>query len=176
MPDIIQQDYARLDEWVSRDLLYPLDEFVESGVLDFSNVSEMALEGGRVNGKLYAVNLGNNSHAVALDQDAFKKAGIELPREDWTWPEFEKIATVLHEKLGIWVWIRINERTVLEITLFRPRTMAYAKDGKYFGYTDDQPLIDYYNMLIRLQKAEYFQPRREVAGNYEIRGLNLCRL
>ncbi len=51
LPDIIQQDYARLDEWVSRDLLYPLDEFVESGVLDFSNVTEMALEGGRVNRK-----------------------------------------------------------------------------------------------------------------------------
>ncbi len=173
LPDIIQQDYARLDEWVSRDLLYPLDEFVESGVLDFSNVTEMALEGGRVNGKLYAVNLGNNSHAFVLDLGAFKKAGLELPREDWTWPEFEKIATELHEKLGIWGMDPglTNEQFWKSLYLGHGQ-WAYAKDGKSLGYTDDQPLIDYYNMLIRLQKSGVLPTRaEEVAGNYENQGV-----
>ena len=32
----------------------------------------------------------------------FKKAGLELPPQDWTWEDFEKTALALHEKLGIW--------------------------------------------------------------------------
>ena len=173
LPDIIQQDYARLDEWVSRDLLYPLDEFVESGVLDFSNVADAALEGGRINGKLYAVNLGNNSHALTLDLDAFKKAGMELPRDNWTWPEFEKIVTELHEKLGIWgMGPGLTNEQFWKSLYLGYGQWAYAKDGKSLGYTDDQPLIDYYNMLLGLQKAGVLPTRaEEVAGNYENQGV-----
>lgn len=173
LPDIIQQDYARLDEWVSRDLLYPLDEFVESGVLDFSNVADAALEGGRIGGKLYAVNLGNNSHAFALDLDAFKKAGMELPPDNWTWPEFEKITTELHEKLGIWgMGPGLTNEQFWKSLYLGYGQWAYADDGKSLGYTDDQPLIDYYNMLLGLQKAGVLPTRaEEVAGNYENQGV-----
>src|SRR5262249_43134389 len=31
---------------------------------------------------------------------------------------------------------------------------GFSKDGKALGYTDDQPLIDYFKMLLRLQDAQ----------------------
>ncbi len=46
LPDVMQQDYARLEEWVSRGLLSPLDDFVADGTLNFANVAESALAGG----------------------------------------------------------------------------------------------------------------------------------
>jgi multiple sugar transport system substrate-binding protein len=173
LPDVIQQDYARLAEWQSRDLMYPLDEFVESGVLDFSNVADAALAGGRIDGKLYAVNLGTNSHALVLDLDAFEKAGVELPRDDWTWPEFEKIVTELHDKLGIWgMGPGLTNEQFWKSLYLGLGQWAYAKDGKSLGYTDDQPLVDYYNMLIGLQQAGAMPTRaEEVAGNYENQGV-----
>ena len=85
-----------------RGLLMPLDEFVEDGTLNFANVSDGELAGGRIDGQLYAINLGTNSQNIVLDVDAFAKAGIELPKQDWTWEDFEKIVLELHDKLGIW--------------------------------------------------------------------------
>ena len=61
LPDVIQHDYQRIQEWVGNDLLLPLDEFIESGVIDTTNIAEASLAGGRIDGALYGFNLGNNS-------------------------------------------------------------------------------------------------------------------
>lgn len=46
LPDVMQQDYARLEEWVLCGLLMPLDAYVGlDGTLNFDNVSESALAG-----------------------------------------------------------------------------------------------------------------------------------
>ena len=71
LPDIIQQDYARIAEWQARDLLFPLDEFVDDGALDLSKVSQGNVDGGVIDDQLWAVNLGTNSLGLALDVDAF---------------------------------------------------------------------------------------------------------
>jgi hypothetical protein len=52
LPDIIQQDYARIEEWVARDVMLPLDGFVESGLIDLSDVPVESIDGGRVGGTL----------------------------------------------------------------------------------------------------------------------------
>ncbi|MDI9546136.1 MAG: extracellular solute-binding protein, partial [Chloroflexota bacterium] len=90
LPDIMQLVFAWIGVWSARGLLMPLDDFIADGTLDFSNVSDSELAGGRIDGKLYAVNLGTNSQAITIDLDAFEQAGIEAPRPDWTWEEFEQ--------------------------------------------------------------------------------------
>lgn len=102
LPDIMQQDYARLEEWVSRDSLLPLDEFLADGTIDMTNITDAAIAGGRIDDKLYGINLGTNSQVIAIDTDAFAQAGMDLPSQDWTWAEFEQTVLDLHEKLGIW--------------------------------------------------------------------------
>lgn len=49
----MQQDYARLEEWVSRDSLLPLDEFLADGTIDMTNITDAAIAGGRIDDKLY---------------------------------------------------------------------------------------------------------------------------
>ena len=70
LPDVMQQDYARLEEWVSRDLIMPLDDYVKSGVIDLSDVPAASIDGGRIDGTLYAINIGSNSQTIILDADA----------------------------------------------------------------------------------------------------------
>jgi multiple sugar transport system substrate-binding protein len=101
LPDVMQQDYQYLTEWVRAGLLVPLDELTAKGILDFSDVSDSALDGGRTEGKLYGVSLGVNSTCIALDAAAFAKAGVNLPRENWTWADFERISLELTRRLGI---------------------------------------------------------------------------
>ena len=168
LPDVMQQDYSRLEEWVSRGMLYPLDEFVESGVLDFSNVQEANLAGGRIDGKLYAVNLGTNAVCFVLDVDAFEKAGIPLPPQNWTWDDFEKIAIELKDKLGIWgMGNGLSNDQVWRLAYLSRGERLYTEDGKNLGYTDDQPFIDYLARLYRLQEAGAIPDRATEVAEYE---------
>jgi ABC-type glycerol-3-phosphate transport system substrate-binding protein len=178
LPDVMQQDYAYITEWTSRGLLAPLDDYVKSGAIDTRDVAEPLLRGGVVNGKLVAINLGSNSQCWALDVDAFKKAGVELPPPSWTWTDFEKIALALHEKLGIWgmganTW---NEQLWGAVFLSAGQ-WRYSPDGARIGYADDKPYVDYLQMLLRLQKAGAMTSRAdELASHYQETSVELAPL
>src|SRR6266516_4094315 len=101
LPDLMQQDYAWLTQWVGNNLLVPLDEYVNDGTISLQGVPKNSVDGGRMSGKLYALNLGNNSQTIVLDVQAFDKAGIPLPATTWTWADFEQSALDLHKKLGM---------------------------------------------------------------------------
>jgi multiple sugar transport system substrate-binding protein len=167
LPDLMQHDYARLEEYVARDLLLPLDGYADSGAIDLSNVPNASIQGGRIGGTLYGINLGNNSFAVVMDADAFAQAGIEIPPQDWTWQDFENIALELHDKLGIW-GAGPDTHTY---NWWRAAYMGYgesifAADGARLGYTDDQPFVDLLSMVKRLQEAGAAPTREEELARF----------
>lgn len=167
LPDVMQQDYARIAEWVKRGLHVQLDDYVARKIIDTTDIQPSLIDTGRIDGKLYAINLGSNSHAMILDVDMFKKAGIPLPPKDWTWEDFEKIVLQLHEKLGIYgygveLW---NDMIWKEIYISRGEWI-YAPDNKSLGYTDDKPFIAYLEMIKRLLKAGAITPRQEEISQY----------
>ncbi|HMQ52959.1 MAG TPA: sugar ABC transporter substrate-binding protein [Anaerolineae bacterium] len=167
LPDVMQQDYARLEEWVSRGLMMPLDDYVESGTIDLSNVPEASIDGGRIDGQLYGINLGNNSQMVILDADAFERAGVELPPQDWTWQDFEEIALKLHEELGIWgIGLGLTNEQLWKSLYLGHGEWAYAEDGSQLGYSDDQIFVDYLNMLLRLQEAGAMLSREDELAQF----------
>ncbi|HWR12630.1 MAG TPA: extracellular solute-binding protein [Rectinemataceae bacterium] len=155
LPDIMQQDYSRINEWKTRNLLEPLDEYVASKALDLSDVAKPIIDSGSIDGKLYAVSLGSNSYSMVLDVDAFKKAGIPLPAQDWTWDDMEKIALQLHEKLGIYGiggGFEVDELAWKSVYLSDGQYL-YSPDGKSLAYKDDTLLVNNLKMLQRLIKA-----------------------
>jgi multiple sugar transport system substrate-binding protein len=167
----MQHDYARMAEWVSKGLLLPLDEYVEAGILDFSNIADSAVASGRVDGKLYGLNLGNNSQAWILDVDAFEKAGIPLPAQNWTWEDFEKITLELHDKLGIWgMGGHLDDRQIWKSLYMGYGYLPFGPDNKSLGYEDDQPLIDHLKMILRLIEAEAIPSHEVWLSEYQTSG------
>jgi len=167
LPDVMQQDYARIAEWVKRGLHVQLDDYVAKKIIDTTDIQPSLIDTGRIDGKLWAINLGSNSHAMILDADMFKKAGIPFPPKDWTWEDFEKIALSLHEKLGIYgygvhMW---NDQIWKAIYISRGEWI-YAPDNKSLGYSDDKPFIEYLEMMKRLVKAKAMTPRHEEIAQY----------
>jgi multiple sugar transport system substrate-binding protein len=155
LPDVMQQDYSRIAEWQKRNLLEPLDSYVANKTLDLSDVAKPIVDSGRLDGKLYAVSLGSNSYSMMLDTDAFKKAGLPLPAQDWTWDDLEKIALQIHQKLGIYGiggGFEVDE-LAWKSTLLSTGKFMYAADGKSLGYADDSLLVNNLKMLQRLIKA-----------------------
>jgi len=166
LPDIMQHDYAMIAEWVEDGLLMSMDDYVDSGVLDFSNVADAALQGGRVEGKLYGVNLGTNSLCWIVDLDAFEKAGVDLPPVEWTWADFENVCLQIHDKLDIWAHAgnSIAHDHLWKAVIMSNREWVYSDDGKSLGYTDDQLMIDHFKMILRLQEAGAVQTLEEAAA------------
>ncbi|HLJ58100.1 MAG TPA: extracellular solute-binding protein [bacterium] len=171
LPDIIQQDYARLVEWDTNHLMLPLDDFVKDGTINLTRVPKASIDGGRVNGKLYAINLGNNSQAVMLDVDAFKKAGIALPNEKWTWQDFEQICLDFHKKLGIWgMGWGFNDPQIWKSLYIGYGTWVYTPNGQAIAAIDDSKFVDLLKMLLRLQAAGAVPTRQQEISDFNNSG------
>jgi multiple sugar transport system substrate-binding protein len=112
---------------------------------------------------MFGINLGNNSENFTLDADAFAAAGLELPAVDWTWSDFEEIAMTLHEELGIYAIDAgiTTEQLWKSLYMSCCDSWAYNEDGTALGYDDDSYLVEYYNMLLRLQEAGALQSYEE---------------
>ncbi|MDR2044630.1 MAG: extracellular solute-binding protein [Clostridium sp.] len=51
------------------------------------------------NGDLYGVSLGTNALAMIYNQTVLEAAGVELPKDDWTWEEFIQYGKDIKDKL-----------------------------------------------------------------------------
>ncbi len=167
LPDVMQQDYQYLTEWVGRGQIVPLDAEVAAGALDLSDAAEGAIAGGRVGGKLYGVSLGTNSACMMLDADAFSRAGLPLPADDWTWTDFERIALALTARLGIPAVSGNIVHDHIWRSLYLGRGLwAYSADGTSLGYppSDDALFAGHLAMVRRLLAAGAMIPYSDIVS------------
>ena len=167
LPDIIQQDYARLAEWEANRLMISLDDFVKDGTIDLSRVPKPSIDGGRVNGRLYAIDLGNNSQSMLLDADAFTRADVPPPDQKWTWQDFEQICMAIHQKLGIFGGgYGLADPQMWKSVYIGRGQWVFARDGRSIAVTDDGPFVEHLKMLLRLHKAGALPSRQQEISEY----------
>jgi multiple sugar transport system substrate-binding protein len=139
LADVIQMDYRYLSEYSRRGALRPLDEYMP-GILDIADFGANSIDCGRVEGKLYGVNLGNNSFSMLMNKTLFEEHGIALPRYGTTWAQFGELCSALGQAVnksgfggsadaggqepGLEAWVRQRGKAL------------YDNDGK-LGYAVD---------------------------------------
>jgi len=99
-PDLIQMDYAFLTDYAKRGALLELDPYVEQNILNIADHDQSMIEAGSVDGKLYAITLGLNAPGVIYNATVFEELGIEEPKQDWTWEDFQNIAKQISDAKG----------------------------------------------------------------------------
>ena len=101
LPDIMQQDYAFIEQWVEAGNLLDLTPYVESGALDLSNVSPSIVDTGRSSsdGHIYAVRAGENAPALLYNKTLTDKLGIEVP-DNMTWDQFAELSKKIYDETG----------------------------------------------------------------------------
>ncbi len=83
------------------DKIYFLNEFIESGVIDTSDISDSYLKITQdTDGNQIGLSNGLNTYGIAYDVDMFTEAGVDLPTDDWTWDDFKAAAEKIHEYTG----------------------------------------------------------------------------
>lgn len=83
------------------DKIYYLNEFIDSGVVDVSDIPEAYLQITQdTEGNQIGLSNGLNTYGIAYDVDMFKEAGVDLPTENWTWDDYADAAMKIKEKTG----------------------------------------------------------------------------
>ncbi|GIO56712.1 sugar ABC transporter substrate-binding protein [Paenibacillus sp. SSG-1] len=144
LPDIIQMDISYLSQYASRNQLADLKPFTDNGTLNVADVSENALKGGEVDGKLIAMNLGVNALQTTFDVETMKKNGIDIPSKDWTWDDMGKLGEQAKAKGFQIGGFAYHHEVFFPYYLRTIGQKMYSDDGKTIGYADDQAFIDYF--------------------------------
>jgi len=91
MPDVIQQGYGVMQEYVDRGAVLPLDDYVGKG-LDISKMDKSAIDAGTFSGKFYGLSIGANSQVSMYNTRLFEEAGIEFDPIKWTFDDLKALA------------------------------------------------------------------------------------
>lgn len=153
--------------------LEPLDDYISKGIIDVKNTDKSLLETTQFNGKQYGISLGTNTYGIAYDPEMFKKAGLEEPKDNWTWDEFKTDALTIKQKLNKFGSSKIED-------FFAGGTMAvpqYDKSKSFFtktrdglNYTDDKYIANYLQMKYDLTKAGAYPDPGQIAEIKDIEG------
>ena len=100
IPDLAQMDYMYLDQYVKSGLLVDLTPYIESGILDVSNISENTMASGTVDGGIYAICAGINSPSLLYNKTLVEENGITV-KDNMTMDEFYAVCTEVYEKTGV---------------------------------------------------------------------------
>lgn len=94
-PDVIGMHQRYVSEYAARNALLDLQPYVDSGVLDLSDVPASVVEAGKVNGKLYMIPQGITGSGIGYYTTTFDDLGVAYPNPNWTWDEYVACLTAL---------------------------------------------------------------------------------
>ena len=92
-PDIFQLGDGDIAMFQARGGIQSLSPFITGpNGLDVSNFNMDTLEGGMVDGEIFALIKDFSTLAVYYNRDMFDAAGLDYPTDDWTWEDFRELA------------------------------------------------------------------------------------
>jgi multiple sugar transport system substrate-binding protein len=97
-PDIINIAIEGTRLVVSKNLLVPLDDYLArdaGGKELIEDVAQPLIDAFKVDGKIWQIPHSWNNMVIFYNTKIFQDAGIEPPKEDWTWDDFLAIAKQL---------------------------------------------------------------------------------
>lgn len=135
-PDVVQLSYTNVSEFVARDQLMPLDDFIDKGILDVSHLSKSTLDMYRINGELYAIPAGVSTSLLFYNKDYFDKAGVSYPTDEWTWKDYMEAAQKLtmdtdgDGKVDVWGTAYMEDPAGADIAF---KKYVYERGGKMWS-------------------------------------------
>jgi multiple sugar transport system substrate-binding protein len=151
-PDVMQTSSFFQFDFVTRNMMLDLDPLVASGDLNIKDFDPVDIGGGKVNDKLYAISLGHNITGVIYNTEMFKKAGLELPKNNWTWDDYVATAKALQKSLGNDTWATEDEGGVYRcLELFVQQRGKSVFKGQGLGI-DKQDLTDWFTFWDQMRK------------------------
>ncbi len=139
MADLVQMDYRYLFEYVRRGALLPLDDYFGK-TLHLDDFDKSAIDGGVVDGKLYALNIGSNTQVSMYNTRMVEEAGEEFNPIGWSADDLMRVAKAVSENTpdGVYGTDDNSFGYVFWEDWAQQRGHAfYAEDGSIGGRVED---------------------------------------
>lgn len=153
IPDVMQQETRYIRQYVDRGLLADLNQFVPD-LLEVADLDPAVAETGVLDGSLYAVPIGVNAFAVAIDPQAFADAGVEIPDDTtWTWQDWVEVAAEVSaaDEQIIGVQPRPEHDAMLDIFARQRGEALFTPDGEV-GVTKET-LVDFWSTVMSFHET-----------------------
>ncbi len=86
-PDVLQLPTTFVGQYAASDYLLPLDDYLAKDAPFWNDFPKNIQDESRINGKVYAVNSGENDSGIYYNKEMLTKAGIQLPWKPKNWDE-----------------------------------------------------------------------------------------
>jgi len=102
LPTVMQQDWAYIEQYAANGHLLDLTEFIESGLINTSDVADAVVDLGRVGGSegIFAMPIGINGSCMIYDKTLTDELGITI-NDNMNLAEFAAISKEIYEKSGV---------------------------------------------------------------------------
>ena len=149
MPDIVQMDYLYISTYAKNNSLADLQPYVDSGVIDTSNIDANIANTGSVNGKMVGMPLSTSALAVSYNPTVIEAAGAEMPTDDWTWDDYVELNRKVAESTGQPSALAATAGIFGDTNIFNYWIRSHGgtlfnEDGTGLGYDDDQIAADFF--------------------------------
>ncbi|WP_341277870.1 extracellular solute-binding protein [Paenibacillus sp. FSL H8-0537] len=151
LPDIMQIDTGYYAQYAGKDQLADLTPYFGKEI-DVTNISENALNGGKLGDGVYGMNLGVNSLGFHYDPATLAKAGVDSIPENWSWDDYLSMAAKAKEN-GIYIDGGMRAEVFFGYYLRTVGKKLYNEAGNGLGYEDDQLFVDFFGKLADLVKS-----------------------
>ena len=138
--------------------LEPLDSYIEKEGEDYKkNFYSTLWNYNSYDGQIYGLPVGFTTHCVYYNKDLFEQAGVEAPKEGWTWKDLQETAKTIYEKTGVkgFSFSMKPDPYDYEMYLWSNGTAYCDKDGKMEGYVDSDKALETYKMFQDMEKDGY---------------------
>jgi len=146
LPDIIQMDVTRITEFSENNLIIGLNDLINAGYIDLSDVNPAYQEVVQIDGQNMAISLGANGFAMVYNTEMAAELGFEFT-PDLTWDEFRDFLTATRAAKGddFYGFGFGAEYEVFNVFVRDAGYSVYGRDGG-LGF-EEETLVDFFEIL-----------------------------
>lgn len=166
MPDVIQQGYGVMQEYVDRGTMIPLTDFIGKTIIT-DDVDESALAAGTFNGELYGLTIGANTMATIFNAALVEASGETFDTVTWTYEDLKRVALAVSSSTPEGVYG--TDDSTADWGAFgvysgqNGYNVQYTDDGKDFTFDTDL-VVSFWEMWKDMREAGATPPGAESAG------------
>jgi multiple sugar transport system substrate-binding protein len=141
LPDIFWMNGPNFQLYAANGKLAPITGLVDSGAIDPANYPSSLDDLYTYDGVQYGVPKDFDTIGIWVNKALFEQAGVDLPKDGWTWDDLKSTASAISDKLGsqgiYGIAAGMDGQTTYYPTIFQAGGEVISEDGKSSGYDSE---------------------------------------
>ncbi len=147
-------------EYASKNVLEPLEPYVESGLINFDGWDQAVVDAGKIDGTLYAVPKGVTLNGLIVNVSLLKEVGMEPPKDGMNYDEFIAYMNELKSKMPSGKYAMVDasyDDHMFETYMRQKGKTVLAPDSSAIGF-DKEDLIEFWSIWEEFRQTGVVPP------------------